>query len=154
MPPYRILTVELDIRSAPKDLMTKFFDCLVLLPSLRTLEVFNTSHVGLPLRSLRKRSTRFPGIRELGIDRTTMELVLRCLNVESVTVRGRLTSRGATLLGSYGNGLKELKRIVVDKTAVTQGKLGDILVKGTRSLMIHHRSCAGLSGSPRNLHQE
>ena len=153
MLPYRILSVDLDLRSAPKDLTTKFFDCLVLLPGLRTLEVFNTSDFGLPLKRLRRRFTQFPSIRELGIDKTTMELVLRCPNVESVTVRGTFFSTGAPLLGSYGNGLKKLKRIVVDKTVVKQGKLGDILIEGTRLLMIHHRSYAGLSGPPRNLHQ-
>ena len=153
-PPYRTLSVDLYFTRAPEDLMAKFIDCLALLPNLKTLEVFSTTRDGLPPGVFRQKSTWSHAIRELTIDGTTMELVGRCPNVESVTVRGTLFPEGATLLGSYGKGLKKLRRIVeVHESAVKQGKLEDILVRCTRSLMVHHGSCAGLSGPPRNLHR-
>ena len=135
--------------------MTKFIDCLVLLPNLKTLEVFITSRDGLPLEGLRQKSTRFPSIRELGINERTMEFVGRCPNVEGLTIRGRLSSGGIALLGSYRKELKKLKRIAgVRGCAVKPGKLGGgILIRVTRSWAIHYGSCAGLSGPPGNLHR-
>ena len=127
--------------SAPEDLMAKFIECLALLPNLKTLEVFSTVRAGVPPGGFGQKSTWSRAIRELTIDGTTMELVGRCPNVESVTVRRMLSSGGATLLGSYGKGLKKLKRIVkVHVSAVKQGKLGDILVEDTRSLIIDDTS--------------
>ena len=146
--------MDLNFRSAPEDLMTKFIGCLVLLPNLRTLEAFGPSRDGLPPGGLMLKSTPFPSICELKINKTTMELVGRCPNVEGLTVRGTLSSGGAALLGSCGKELKKLKRIAgVHEGAVKSGKLCDILVRGTRSSAIHHGSCAGLSGPPRNFHR-
>ena len=148
------MSMDLNFESPPGDLPKKFVECLVLLPNLNTLEIFSTGHGELYLGGFRWGSIRFPGIRELEIDRMTMELVGRCPNVESVTVRRPFSSRGVAFLGSYGKGLKKLKRVVgVHEGTIKSGKLKDILAGGTCSLAIHHGSCAELFGPPGNWHQ-
>ena len=143
--------MDLDITDTPEDLlMTKFFDCLVLLPNLRTLEIFSTSHNGV-FSGLKQRSAQFPSVRELGVNGATVELVWRCPNVESVTIRGAL--RNVASLESHGEKLKNLKRIVgVREGVVGPGKLKDAFWSGIRSFATHHGSCAVLSVPPRDLH--
>lgn len=114
--------MDLDINGTPKDLITKFFDCLVLLPNLKTLDIFSTNYHGVFL-GLNRKSTKFHSIRELRIDEPTAELVWECPNVESVTIRGTLSSGCAALLEPRGKELKKLKRIVgVHNSEVERGK--------------------------------
>ena len=127
-PPYRTLSVDSNFASALGDSPTRFFDCLVLLPNLKTLEVFSTARDWVLPGGFGQESTRFHSICELAINETTMELVGRCPNVESVTVSGTLPPESAALLGSHGKELKKLKRIAgVHGGAVRSGKLKDIL---------------------------
>lgn len=107
--------------------MAKFIACLVLMPNLKTLEVFSTNHNELFLGGLKQKSARFPSVRELGISEATVKLVGNCPNVEGVTVRGILFSTGAALLGSHGKELGKLKRVVgVHEAAVKPGRLKGI----------------------------
>ena len=151
---YRAMFVDLDFGSAQEDLMAKFTGCLVLLPNLKTLEVFSTNRNEPFLGGLRQKSARFPSVRELGISEPTVKLVGNCPNVEGVTIRGILFSAGAALLGSHGKELKKVKRVAgVHEAAVGPGKLKYILASCAHSLTMRHGSRAGLSGPPRNLHQ-
>ena len=107
----RALSVDLDFTGNPKDLMTKFVDCLARLPNLRTLDIFSASHIGPITRGLRRKCARFPGIRELWIDRTLIKFIGSCPNVESITTTDGLCWKSAEVLGSHGKGLKKLKRV-------------------------------------------
>jgi len=109
---------------APKDLMTKLVDCLILLPNLRTLEIFNTNEFDHITRGrLERKRARFPSVRELLVDKSLTLFIEKCPNVESITVtRSRLT--GVESLISYGMGLKRLKRVAgVYKTDIYRGEL-------------------------------
>ena len=115
--------MDLDAHHFPKDLMTKFFDCLVLLPNLKTLEIFSTSHDGMFLE-VKGRSTQFPSVRELVGGERAMEFLWRCPNVERLTIRG--TPRDNALPASHGENLKQLRRIAgVREGVVGTGKLKD-----------------------------
>jgi hypothetical protein len=108
------------IPDAPKDLMTKFVDCLVQLPNLRTLEIFGVSQ---PITELLQKRARFPGIRELWISEPLAEFVGSCPNVESVTFTDGLSWDGTEILSSQG---KKLKRVAgVHQGYVWQGELRD-----------------------------
>lgn len=122
----RTLSVDLYFKYAPKDLMSKFIDCLVRLPNLKTLEVFSTSHIGPITRGVRRKSARFPSIRELAISNRTAKLVGCCPNVETVTAPDQLSLDGATILSSHGKELGKLRRVVgVAEESVQQGEPKD-----------------------------
>ena len=109
--PCRALSVDLCFQDAPKDLMTKFVDCLVQLPNLRTLEMFSASHIRPVTRGLKRKCAWFPSVRELTIGNSLVKFIKNCPNVESVTLSGAFDSGGAQILGSYGKELKKLKRV-------------------------------------------
>jgi hypothetical protein len=133
--------------------MTKFIDCLVRLPNLRTLEVFSATHVGPITKGLKRKCARFPGIRELGISNATVKFVGSCPNVESIIVTDTLTWDGAPVLNLYGRTLGKLKRVMgIHESFVHHGELGD-LVGDIGSLADHYGSCPELPGPPGYLHQ-
>ena len=108
--------------------MTKFIDCLIQMPNLRTLEVFSASHISPITKGLKRKSARFPSIRALAISDRTAKFVGNCPNVETVTAPDRLGSDGAAILSSYGGVLKNLKRIVgVAEYCVPLGEFNDML---------------------------
>jgi hypothetical protein len=124
----RTLSVDLYFKYAPKDLMSKFIDCLIQLPNLRTLEVFSTSHVSPITRGVKRKSARFPSIRELGISNRTAKFVRCCPNLETVTAPDRLNLEGAAVLSSHGRELNSLKRVVgIAEECVQSGELKDAL---------------------------
>jgi hypothetical protein len=124
----RTLSVYLYFKPAPKDFMTKFVDCLIQLPNLRTLEVFGTDDVECIKKGLGRESAQFPGIRELGISDGTAKFVENCPNVETITALHQLSLAGATILGSHGNKLRELKRAVgIAEDCVRLGELREML---------------------------
>lgn len=92
--------------------MTKFVDCLVQLPNLKTLEVFATNDVESLAKGLKRESARFTGIHELGISDSTATFVGNCPNVETITVLHRLLSDGTKILSSHIGELKKLKRVI------------------------------------------
>lgn len=121
----RVLSVDLKFRAAPKDLMTKFVDCLVRLPNLRTLEVFTASHIGPITRGLKRKCAQFTSVRELWISDKTVKFIGSCPNVESIIAPYGLSWDSNQVLCSYtGQGLGKLKRLVgVNKCHVGQGEL-------------------------------
>ena len=124
LPLHRTISVDLYFIEAPRDLMTKFIDCLIQLPNLRTLEVFSTDDADSLAKGLKRKSARFPGIRELGISDKTAQFLGSCPNVETIMILRRFTSQGATILSSYGGELKKLKRVVgISEEDVPLGEL-------------------------------
>ena len=115
--------MDLQFTRAPKKLMTKFVDCLVRLPNLRTLDIFSTSSVDRTKQGLKRECPRFPSIRELWIGDMLGTFVGSCPNVESVTAVGGLSwSTGVLCL--HAMELKRLKRVAgVHKLHVLQGEL-------------------------------
>jgi len=106
--------------------MTVFIDCLIRLPNLRTLEIFSTSHIGPITKGLKRKSARFPSIRELEVSNALAKFVGCCPNVESVSYADGLSWDGATLLCSYGKELKKLKRVLgVSEGCTWLGELKD-----------------------------
>jgi len=106
------LSVDLNFTDSPKDLMTKFVDCLVRLPNLKTLEIFGTTHLGPITKGLKRKCARFPGISELGISNATVKFVGSCPNVETIIATDGLSWDGAPILSSYGKTLEKLRRVV------------------------------------------
>lgn len=110
--------------------MTIFIDCLVRLPNLTTLDVFNIDDVGRVVRGLERKCARFPNIRELWVDGASVVFVRSCPNVESVTATG-LYLPNVGLLCTHGNNLKRLRRVAgVPKEYIHQGELSDTLSPG------------------------
>ena len=106
--------------------MTKFVDCLVRLPNLRTLDIFSTSRVDLtPMKQeLGRECVRFPSIRELWVCSLLVAFVGNCPNVESVTVTGAQFQE-VEVLCSHG---KRLRRIAgINKAHVPRGELRILL---------------------------
>jgi len=153
--PDRALSADLDFTGSPKDLMTKFVDCLARLPNLRTLDIFSASHIDPTTRGLKRKRARFPSVRELWIDRTLIKFLWSCPNVESITTTDGFSWESAEILSSRGKELKKLRRLVgVSTHNLLQGKFRDILWLET---LVHRRccygSCPGLSGPPGDLFQ-
>jgi len=114
--------VDLILFKAPKDLMTKFVDCLVLLSNLRALDIFGTSSIDPMKKDLKRERARFPSIRELCIGDTLGAFVDNCPNVESVTVVGGFTLDIVGLC-LHAKELKRLKRVAgVPKEHVQRGE--------------------------------
>ena len=125
---YRTLSVYLYLRHGPKDFMAKFVDCLIQLPNLKTLEVFRTDDVESVTRGLERESARFPNIRELGISDRTAKFLENCPNVENIKALYKLSLESAMILGSHGNKLKKLKRVVgIAGNCVRLGGLKEML---------------------------
>jgi hypothetical protein len=120
--------VDLYFKYAPKDLMTKFINCLIQLPNLRTLEVFSASHISPITKGLKRKSAKFTSVRELAISNRTAKFVGSCPNVETVMAPDRLSLDGAAVLSSYGMVLKRLKRVVgIAENCVPLGELTGML---------------------------
>ena len=119
----RIISVDLPVRTGgtPKDLMMEFVDCLVRLPNLRTLEIFDVSNTAAIATALERRRAHFPGIRELQASGALAEFIGRCPNVESVTA---IDGPSVRILRTHGKELKRLRRVVgVQKEYVLQREL-------------------------------
>lgn len=89
--------------------MTKFVDCLVQLPNLRTLDIFRASDPDVITRRLQRECIQFPSIRELLIANALAEFVGSCPGVESIAATGYFSRDGAGILGSHVEILKNLK---------------------------------------------
>lgn len=122
----------ISIKEAPKDLTTKFVDCLVRLPNLRVLEIFGASRNNTITNGLRRNNAQFPNIRELEVGELLAVFIGRCPNVESVTVTDGLSIE---VLCSRREGLKKLKRVAgVQKEYVLQREHRHIMVGASCSL--------------------
>ena len=114
----RVLSVDLWIgEDIPEEFVAEFVDCLVQLPNLRTLEIFDVRRAKTIASALEQNHAQFPGIRELWASEMLTEFIGRCPNVESVTVANGPFSD----LGSHGKRLKRVEGARTDH--VLQGEL-------------------------------
>ena len=122
------------IKDTPKGLMTEFVDCLVRLPNLRTLEIFDVSNINTVSDALIRNRAQFPSIRELQVSEVLAEFIGRCPNVESVMAPD---GPSVKVLCSHGKVLRRLKRVVgVHMDDVWQRELRDTLTGGFHSLKV------------------
>ena len=94
------------------DFMTKFVDCLVRLPNLRTLDVFDTSRSDLVARGLEQKCVRFPGVRELWVSNNTVKFAGSCPNVKSIIAPHGLGWHYTEILSSYRKTLGKLESLM------------------------------------------
>ena len=133
--------------------MTKFVDCLVRLPNLRTLGIIRASHVDPMRRGLKRRSAQFPNIRELEIDGELLKFVRSCPNVESITMIGSSLCDVETL-SSHAKELSKLRRIAgVFHGDIWKSEFNTFWSEASIYRKYRHGSCAGLPGPPGDLHQ-
>lgn len=104
----RVLSVDLRFRDAPKDLMRRFIDTLVQLPNLRRLELLSVSHRSPVTPALKRKSAKFPNIREMLVDSNYPDFVITCPNLESLTFRYRPTCCFHKTIDSCGAGLERV----------------------------------------------
>ena len=105
---YRVLSVDLRFKDAPKDLMKRFINTLARLPNLRRLELLSVSHRGPVTPALKRKSAKFPNIREILVDSKYPDFVTTCPNLESLTFRYRPTYCFCKTINSCGAGLERV----------------------------------------------
>ena len=103
--------MDLSFKNAPKDLMTKFVDVLVRLPSLRTLELLAITHRSPVSRGLKRKCASFPSIREMTVCPMCPDFIRSCPNLESLTFRHGFGKRSIDALSSYGEELKRVRGV-------------------------------------------
>ena len=64
---YRVLSADLGFREPLGDFVTKFINCLLQLPNLRTLEIHGVDYTGSIKRVLRRKYVQLPSILELRV---------------------------------------------------------------------------------------
>jgi len=105
--------------------MTKFVDCLVRLPNLRTLDILSATNIDPVTKGFGRKCARFPSIRELAIHNELVKFVGSFPNVESIEVI-EYSHGSAEVLGLHGKGLKKLKRVAgIIKGEVWQSECGN-----------------------------
>jgi len=88
--------------------MTKFVDCLVRLPNLKTLEILRVSSRAPVSKALKRKHAIFPSIRVLRITHASHHFIRNCPNLEDLTFTTGLDTHAFTTLRSHGNGLKRI----------------------------------------------
>jgi hypothetical protein len=114
--------VELRFKLAPKDLMKKFVDTLLLLPNLRRLELLNVSHRSPVTVALKRKRTIFPNIREMVVDEYYPDFIQSCPNLESLTTRHGFSYNTSRAIRLYGAGLKRVTGVDFREDALMFGK--------------------------------
>jgi len=87
---------------APEDLMSKFVDCLVQLPNLRTLETLNVSSRVPVSKALEWKHARFPSIRELRITHACHHFTRNCPGLENLTLTNGFGMHSPASIRSHG----------------------------------------------------
>jgi len=104
----RAFSVQLCFDWAPEDLMTKFVDCLVRLPNLKTLEILSVSSRAPVSKALKRKYARFPSIRELRITHACHHFIRNCPNLENLTLTNGFDMHSPASIRSHGGGLKRI----------------------------------------------
>lgn len=104
----RTFSVTLSFYNAPEDLMTRFVDCLVRLPNLKTLEILGAGPRAPISKALSRKYAVFPRIRELRITPACHHFIRKCPNLKNLTFTGTMDIHAPSTLESYG---KELERV-------------------------------------------
>lgn len=93
--------------------MTKFVNCLVRLPNLRTLEILNVTSRAPISKALKRKYATFPSIRELRITRASHHFIRNCPNLENLTFTDGLDTYAPATVRLYCRGLKRIAGVDV-----------------------------------------
>ena len=104
----RTFSVKLFFTQAPEDLMTKFVDCLVQLPNLKTLEILSVSSRAPVSKALKQKHARFLSICELRITHACHHFIRNCPNLENLTLTDGLDIHSLYTIHSHSKGLKRI----------------------------------------------
>jgi len=88
--------------------MTKFVDCLVLPPNLKSLEILSVSSRGPISKVLKRKHARFPSIPELRITHACHHFIRNCPNLGNLTSMNGLDMHSPASVRSHGGGLKRV----------------------------------------------
>jgi len=107
--------------------MTMFVNVLAQLPNLRTLELLHVTHRGPITRALKRKSTKFPSIREISVCKYCTDFVKACPNLESVNYRDGFwdVSPGGSL-DFCGAGLKRIEGVMTYNSLAVEGELSEV----------------------------
>lgn len=148
--------MDLSPTNGTKDSMD-FVGCLILMPNLRSLEVFSAvPTTGSPILDRVKRDrAQFPSIRELWVTGVFAQFIGGCPNVESVGVNPGGFPRDIEDLCILGRGLKRLKRIAgIHKDYIQRGGFrAAFYLEASIHQMCHYGSRTGIPGPPGGLLQ-
>ena len=98
---------------APPDLMTKFVECLVRLPNLKTLEILGARPQALISKALECENAVSPSIRELRIGSANHHFIKNCPNLENLILTSLDLVALSTILW-HGGGLKRAAGVPID----------------------------------------
>jgi hypothetical protein len=150
---YRTISVNLHLQSSPPDLMTKFIDCLVRLPNLKTLEILDIDLMDVVPKALERELATLPSVRELRILPECHHLVEKCPNLESLIFTRPPDEHALSTVLSRGQGL----RSVAGMSLYSERDLdGEPLNCGSTSPMDHSKvynsGCFGLPKTSEDWH--
>jgi hypothetical protein len=133
--------------------MTKFVDCLVRLPNLKTLEILSVSSRAPISKALKRKYARFSSIRELRITCACHHLIRNCPNLETLIFMTGIDTHTPATLRSHGKGLKRVAGIgVYDRRGVCGELTNKSSSLGNRSEEAHHSGWLGLPEPSGDLH--
>lgn len=110
---YRTFSVNLYFMHSPEDLMTKFVECIVRLPNLKTLEILNVGSRAPISKALRRKHAIFPSVRELRITPACHHFIKKCPNLESVTFVREMDTHAPSTLRTHGKGLRRIAGVTL-----------------------------------------
>ena len=109
--------------------MTKFIDCLVRLPNLKTLEILSVGSRAPISKALNRKHARFPSIQELRITHACHRFIRNCPNLESLILTDGFDIHSPHTIRSHGMGLKRVAGVSVFSRHYGQGVRGEFVSK-------------------------
>jgi len=141
-------SVQLHFSWAPEDLMTKFVDCLLRLPNLKTLEILGVGARAPISKALKRKHTIFPSIRELRITHACHHFIRNCPNLENLIFTNGVDTHSPATVRSHGGGLKRVAGMDYHTSRCGWGICGEFANKSpglsNHSEEAHHSGCLGL----------
>jgi hypothetical protein len=119
---FRTFSVHLHLSLAPEDLITRFVNCLVRLPNLRTLEILSAGPRTPISKALKRKYATFPSIRELRITPACHHFIKNCPNLDSLTFTRSLDMHAPATVISHGKGLRRIMGVPVQRWRGMHGK--------------------------------
>ena len=140
--------MDLSVKEAPSDLMTKFVDVLARLPNLRTLELLHVTRRTPVTNGLKRKCAKFPSIREMTVCSTYPDFIRSCPNLESLSFRHGFGNGSSRALGLYGAGLKRVRGVVISRDSNVECELPKrLLIRGNHSMRLGCSCGAELSNA-------
>jgi len=103
--------------------MTIFFDCLVRLPNLKTLEILKVDSQVPISKVFESVDTILPSTRALCITRTCRPFIRNCPNLEDLTFTTGLCTRALGTVRLYGEELKRIAGVYASGLPYLHGEL-------------------------------